>query len=201
MLCDIAVLFPSAVCLPNNLFSCTFFRKRPVPSVWATLLEYSTSLSGALAWPCWWLWLSSVTSQGPRRNEWRWQRMHRILTHLPRRIRRILQLIRKVTTYMASKVLKFRGWSWVMPWGTRQGCQLQEVLEKMEVSRLQNFQKQCMLSLTWVLAWEWMSVCDWALVVDKNLLSALHNGFLVCLLSKWWEASSFLKTFLSAKNS
>lgn len=92
-------------------------------------------------------------------------------------------------------------WSWVMPWGTRKGCQWQEVLEKMEVLRLQNFQKQCMLSLTWVLAWEWMSVCDWALVVDKNLLSALHNGFLVCLLSKWWEASSILKTFLSAKNS
>ena len=102
-------LFPSPLCLPDNLFSCAFFRKRPVPSVWATLLECSTSLSGALAWPCWWLWLSSVTSQGPRRSEWRWQRMHRILTHLPRRIHRILQLIRKVTTYMASKVLRFRG--------------------------------------------------------------------------------------------
>lgn len=41
--------------------------------------------------------------------------------------------------------------------------------------------------------------CDWSLVIDKNLLSALHNGFLVRLLSKWWEASSILKTFLSAK--
>lgn len=109
MLCDIVILFHSPVCLPNHFFSYAFFRKRPVPSVWATLLEYSTSLSGALVWPCWWLWLSSVTSQGLRRNGWRWQRMHRILTHLPRRIHRILQLIRKVTTCMASRVLKFRG--------------------------------------------------------------------------------------------
>lgn len=79
-------------------------RRRRAPSAWATWLGSSTFWSEDSVWPCWWPWLSSVTSPEPRPNEWRWQRMHRTLTQLPRRIHRILQLIRKVTTYMESKV-------------------------------------------------------------------------------------------------
>lgn len=89
---------------PLTPVSCAFRRRRRAPSAWATWLGSSTFWSEDSVWPCWWPWLSSVTSPEPRRNEWRWQRMHRILTQLPRRIHRILQLIRKVTTYMGSKV-------------------------------------------------------------------------------------------------
>lgn len=94
----------SASAAPLTSVSCALRRRRPARSAWATWLASSTFWWGDSAWPCWWPWLSSVTSPEPRRNEWRWQRMHRMLTQLPRRIHRILQLIRKVTTYMGSKV-------------------------------------------------------------------------------------------------